>query len=188
MYLSQKKWSSPLAMWSHRLIFWGGRRSGHCCMGYLGAQALHRMGRESQGRFPYHSPWNYSISLDCGVTKSWHLRVLSLLPLPTGFIQTHVNFLLQVYAQLDFDNASRGSWAVLSSITASPLGRFYISNCAEKHTFHIYFNIANRALPGLWRLPGHRVSALLCFSVAMSDFVFKMPQSTYPGILTLFLQ
>lgn len=83
--------------------------------------------------------------MDCGVIKSWHLHVLSLLPLPTGFIQTRVNFLLQVYAQLDFDNASKGSCVVLSSMTASPLGRFYISKCAEKHISHIYFNSADRA-------------------------------------------
>lgn len=134
-----------MAAWSHCLIFWGGRKSGHCCMGYLGAQALPRMGRESQGRFPYDSSWIYSISVGCGVIKSWHLRVLSLLPRPTGFIQTCVNFLLQVYAQLGFDNASRSPCAVFSSITASPLGRFYISKCAEKHVSYIYFNSANRA-------------------------------------------
>lgn len=132
-------------MWSRWLIFWGRRKSGHCCVGYLGAQTLHRMARESQGCFPYDSSWTYSISGDCGVIKSWHLRVVSLLPLPIDFIQTCVNFLLQIYAQLDFDNASRGCCAVLSSITASPLGRFYFPNCAEKRMSRIYFNSANRA-------------------------------------------
>lgn len=64
--------------------------------------------------------------------------VLPLLPLPAGFIQTCVNCLLQVYAQLDFDNASRSSCAVLFSIAASPLGSFYISKSAEEHISYIY--------------------------------------------------
>lgn len=117
--------------------------------GLCGSTSSTRMGRGSQGHFPYSSPQTYSISVDSGVIRSRHLCVLSLLPLPTSFIQTCVNFLLQVYAQLDVDNASRSSCSVLFSITASCLGRFYISKCDEKHIFHIYFSSANRApFPG----------------------------------------
>lgn len=179
MCLLQNKLSSPLAEWSCWLVFWGGRKRGHCCMVYLGAQALHRMGRE-----PRSLPVRF-------VSDITFLQIVELQK-PDTCMSSLCFLFLQVLTRFMsiFFSKYMPSWIFIMPSEATmqfslqllpPLWEDYTFQNALKYTFP-KFTLAMLTEFPPWRLPGHRVSAFLCFSVAMSYFVFKMSHSTYPEI------